>query len=476
MQPFDPTSSPSVLKFARQLIWKDVASFLPETYKDSWGKWKLGQLIEKYYFHKPLDNLSEPDFPLAWIELKATPLKRVNKRWVWAKERLVLNIIDYNELVLESWDDSHFLTKNSLLLLIFYLYNEGEIPIHHVIKIVELYSFLDYWEDLLIIKNDWLKIQKKILDWKAHELSEGDTEYLGACTKWSTAEKSYRSQPFSTEQAKQRAFSFKQGYVNFILQKIQGKTDEYDSLFATNQIKKPSIEENLQELFRPYIGKTAFELWELFDMEFKNQKGYYAILSNKILKKILWVKNLDKVEEFEKANIKLKTIRVSQDWSIQEDISFPAFKFTELVKEIWEESELSDMLESTKFLFITYKIKTKTVAEFDRLNDTEKNKFLVLEKIYLWNAPISDIETFAKSTWEETVKRIKEWVIITRKELKNNKYELQNNLPSLSETKMIHVRPHWKNRDDTDILPDWRPLTKQCFWFNKKYIKSQLWL
>ncbi len=474
MQSYDPSSPQSILEFARLLIWKDVTSFLPEIYKERWGKGRLGQLIEEHYFHKSLDSYSKPDFPLAWVELKATPLRRINKRGVWAKERLVLNIINYYELCHESWDKSHFLSKNSLLLLIFYLYNEGEISIHHIIKIVELYSFLDYPEDSLIIQNDWLKIQKKVLEWKAHELSEGDTEYLWACTKWSTAEKSYREQPFSKILAKQRAFSFKQGYVNFILRKIQGETREYDSLFANTEVKSLSIEERLQELFKPYIWKTAFELGESFNMEYKWQKGYYSILSDKITMKILWVKNMEKVEEFEKANIRTKTIRVSNDGKIQEDISFPAFKFDKLILESWEDSELSEMLETTKFLFITYRINTKTVAEFKRLGEEEKNKFLTLDKIYLWNAPIDDIEILAKETWEETIRIIKEWVIITREELKNWKYKLQNNLPSLSETQMIHVRPHGKNRDDTDILPDWRELTKQCFWFNKNYIARQL--
>ena len=220
--------------------------------------------------------------------------------------------------------------------------------------------------------------------------------------------------------------------------------------------------------------KTAFELGESFNMEYKWQKGYYSILSDKITMKILWVKNMEKVEEFEKANIRTKTIRVSNDGKIQEDISFPAFKFDKLILESWEDSELSEMLETTKFLFITYRINTKTVAEFKRLGEEEKNKFLTLDKIYLWNAPIDDIEILAKETWEETIRIIKEWVIITREELKNWKYKLQNNLPSLSETQMIHVRPHGKNRDDTDILPDWRELTKQCFWFNKNYIARQL--
>lgn len=476
MQQYDPTSAESILEFAKLLIWKDVASFLPENYTIRWWKWKLGQLIEEHYFKKPLDSDSKPDFPIAWVELKATPIKKFQRKWIWAKERLVLNIINYKELALESWDYSHFLSKNSLLLLIFYFYQSWELSINHVIKIVELYSFLDYQEDYIIIKNDWIKIQRKVLDWRAHELSEGDTEYLSACTKWSKDQK-LREQPFSQIRAKQRAFSFKQGYVNFILKRLQWKTSEYDSLFSNNYtwISELSIEERINDLFEPYLGKTAFELGNMFELEFKNQKWYYAKLSDNIVKRILWVKDLSKVAEFEKANISLKTIRVSLDWIIQEDISFPAFKFRELIEEVWDESELQEMLESTKFLFIKYKITTKTVAEFKKLDHAEKNKFLILDSVYLWNAPIDDIEQYAQKTWRETVKILKEGVIITPIKQKNWKIIDFNNLPSSKQTIMIHVRPHGANKKDTDILPDWRELTKQCFWFNKKYIKQQLW-
>lgn len=472
---FDSTSPQSILEFAKWLIWKNISSFLPGWYKVRWGKWSLGQLIEEHYFKKPLDSLSWPDFPGAWVELKATPIKSFSRKWIWAKERLVLNIINYDELVKEEYEKSGFINKNALILIIFYFYKKWELNINHIIKIVELFSFLDYPEDAKIIRNDWHKIQEKILEWNAHNISEWDTEYLWACTKWSKNQK-LRRQPFSDIPAKQRAFTFKQGYVNFILKKIQGKTTDYDSLFSWDlqQNEDFSIELLVKSLFSPYIGKTAFDLGNLFDLDFKNQKWYYATLSDEILKRILNVRNLNKVVEFEKANICLKTIRVSLDWKLQEDISFPKFKFTELIKEKWSNSELRDMLESTKFLFIKFKILTNTVAEFKRLDDAEKNKFLILDSIHFWNAPIRDIENYAKPTWIDTVNTIKKWVIITPLLQKWWKIIDKNNLPNSKDTKMIHVRPHWANKKDVDILPDWRELTKQCFWFNKAYIMDQL--
>lgn len=44
---------------------------------------------------------------------------------------------------------------------------------------------LEKSEDLKQIEEDWNLIIKKIRDGKAHEISEADTMYLGACTKGS---------------------------------------------------------------------------------------------------------------------------------------------------------------------------------------------------------------------------------------------------------------------------------------------------
>lgn len=467
MQKYDKKSPKSIEQFAKLLIWKTFWDFLPPEFRDkkNWNKWNLWQLLEKYYFEKELDNKSEADFFEAWIELKATPIKRIKKWEIRSKERLVLNIINYLDIVKEDWKNSTFIKKNSLLLLIIYLYEEEKLNIDYIIQIVELFSFKDNQEDYNIIKNDWYIIQNKIKDWKAHELSEWDTEYLWACTKWSTAEKSLREQPFSSIKAKQRAFSFKQWYINYILKRFEWKNPWYERLFKNTEKEWFNFKQELENLFKPFIWKTALEIWEKFDFKYMWQKNYYSVLSNKIM----WVTKIDKIEEFNKANIKLKTIRIAPNWNLKEDISFPNFKFNELIKEEWEDSKLYNLLESQKFFFIIYKITTKTASEFDKLSDEEKNNFLVLDKVVLWNTPAKDIEEKAKKTWNKTIKIIQDWVIITKKWDK-----LYNNLPSASETDMIHVRPHAINRDDVDELPDGKKLTKQCFWFNRDYIKKEL--
>ena len=75
--------------------------------------------------------------------------------------------------------------KNAHLLLVFYLRDRDLDLLDYIIKLVDGWQYPD--EDLKIIKQDWEFINQKIKKGKAHELSEGDTFYLGACTKGSTA-------------------------------------------------------------------------------------------------------------------------------------------------------------------------------------------------------------------------------------------------------------------------------------------------
>ena len=70
--------------------------------------------------------------------------------------------------------------------------------------------------NLVIIENDYNTIVKKIREGNAHQLSEGDTMYLGACRKGQKGDKLV-TQPYSEELAPKRAFSLKPSYMRTIL-------------------------------------------------------------------------------------------------------------------------------------------------------------------------------------------------------------------------------------------------------------------
>ena len=170
--------------------------------------------------------------------------------------------------------------------------------------------------------------------------------------------------------------------------------------------------------------------------------------------RILGIKG-NHAEEFEKANIVVKTIRIGKNNKIKESMSFPTFKFTELIQENWEESTFGTYLEETRFLFIVYKF-----------NEEDE---LVLKGCQFWNIPYEDLQNEVYKVWSNTKKVISEGLQIT--ERNGIKY---NNFPKASENAVCHVRPHAQNANDTFDLPDGRKYPKQCFWLNNTYILSQL--
>ena len=77
-----------------------------------------------------------------------------------SKERLVLNIINYLEIVKQDFENSSFLKKNKNLLLVFYFYENNKKNIDFTIDIVDEWEFSEI--DLEIIKKDWNTSHQKI--------------------------------------------------------------------------------------------------------------------------------------------------------------------------------------------------------------------------------------------------------------------------------------------------------------------------
>jgi hypothetical protein len=136
-------------------------------------------------------------------------------------------------------------------------------------------------------------------------------------------------------------------------------------------------------------------------------------------------------------------------------MSFPTFKFKELVKEEWEDSTFGNYLRETRFLFVVYKF--------------DKNDVLRLRGCQFWNIPYQDLEVEVRSVWERTKQVLRDGLHI---EVINGKKT--NNFPKASENRVSHVRPHAQNAQDTYELPDGRSYPKQCFWLNNSYILSQI--
>lgn len=454
--PYIKSSKESIENYAlnlREKTFKDVLlndpnitnedrSLLFEYYNNPRSKGSLGQLIEKHFFFYDINSKSEADFNEAGVELKVTPYTKKANGDLRAKERLVLTIINYmKDYGEEDFLKSHVYEKCALMLLIYYLYEPNKDRLDYVINYIKLFQFPE--EDLEIIKNDYKIIIDKIKKGKAEEISEGDTNYLGACTKGVNAN-SLREQPFSDKKAMQRAFCLKNSYMSYILNHyIVNKTEKYESVIKDAKIlREQTLEQYIISKLQPYYNQDIEFLKHKFNISYAvNNKSFTYLLA----KGMLEVVN-EKIEEFEKANIKIKAIRLKADGTPKESMSFPSFKYTEIVKEEWHNSELYETFSTTKYLFMIYQF----------LDDNT----LIFKKAMFWNVPEKDLNTEIKRVWEETVMRIKQ-----------NKYD---SLPKISESTILHVRPHAQNSNDTYPTLDGKNAIKKCFWLNANYIKKQI--
>jgi DNA mismatch repair protein MutH len=456
IEKYDKSSVKSIYEYASQLTGKTLAQSvqLPVDVVNRKNRGDLGRLVEIHFFEHNPPNDHNPDFSKANLELKTTgtlDYKKVQKSGeiFRAKERMTLTNINFLTIEHEEWETSTLLAKCNLMLIMFYKYEKS-------VSVVEQYFHLDPLlimmyvsrlnlaadeiefitntafqiseSDLEQIRRDWEFIRQKVKDKKAHELSEGDTYYLGACRKGSGKEdESLKKQTGSDIGAKSRAFSFKQAFLSRI---AQGHSKREVVLGIG---KGMTFEEAIESRFRSFIGLTVSEISTELNF-FSQSKQEKWLLSKRIL-----AHGGQPIEEFEKAEIQLKTVSLSKTGGCREDMSFPAFKCMELVSQDWEDSDFSYQVE-TKFLFVVFR--------------ADSNGDDRLEKVMYWNMPYED-RLEAKKVWEEAKLRV---AIDAR------------DLPKRKESKVAHVRPHGKNKKDVDLTPQGGWVVKRCFWLNGSYI------
>lgn len=418
------------------------------------GKGDLGQIVEEGIFGYEINSKPEADFEELGIELKVTPIRQNKNKTFSSKERLVLNIINYMEEYKEAFYTSSFWLKNQKLLIMFYLWEKDKARGDYRIIKSLLHTYPE--EDLAVIINDWEIIINKIKAGKAHEISEADTNYLAACTK-GASRKSVRQQPFSDIPAKQRAFSLKQSYMTTLVRKNLDQ-DKLISFASADELKKKSLEEILQDRFAPYIDKTAEEISELLSITLS--KSNKARLP-RLVSAILGIKGtrLNQIEEFEKANIEFKTIRLEPNEIPQEHMSFNNINFNKWVSTDFEESQIFEKFETTKFLFIVF--------QYTETKSQNKDRKPYLKGIKLWNMPAMDIENYVYPLWAETKQILEEGVILTP-----TKRGISNNLPGSTFNGVVHIRPKAQNAQDKVRLPDGQMITKQCYWLDRNYISD----
>ncbi len=455
---YDETNIDSIVAYAQKLEDKsvDAVNYEQHSYaglrqsippnvptQNKNNKGGFGNFIEHTYFGKKNDNKSQPDFPLAHLELKVSPLKYMETAnfAVKVKERLVLNHFTFTALDQEVFESSHFLKKNKNLLLIFYFY-EKEKPYGKLqIQLADLWQCIK--EDEFQIRQDWETIVKKIHEGKAHEISEGDTLYLGACTKGATAESSMQVQPHSPIKARGRAFCFKLGYINHIYQTLLSRKKHGRRAEQRILGKNEMLESKILAIYAPYLKKSTPEIYTMrgktYNPEYKSRYAYIA-------RNIVGLnREGSNIYEFNAASIQFKTIRVEPNGKSIESMSFKTIDFCEIVEEDWEDSYFYDAITS-KFVLILFK------------RDTMEEEYY-LDRVQFWQIPHEDYDKF-KTVWLDT-----------RNKIRHGDYE---HFLKISDNPVSHIRPHGKDAADTMITPQGTQEKKMSFWINQGYIQAKV--
>ena len=445
------------------------------------------------------NSRAEADLPEVGVELKATPYKILKNGQYSAKERLVLNIINYMNEANATFETSSFSHKDKLMELAFYHHNTNKPKNLWTFDEAILFSFPE--KDLQIIKHDWEIIHQAILDGKAHELSEGMTDYLGACTK-GASKKSVKQQPFSPIMAKQRAYCLKAGYMTSILrnyvfgdqqdpaiqkhkfelnaQKDKKKVGSQPEQIATSEeLATSSLDEIILKRLNSFKGLSVAELKSKLNI---NVTGTPKQLNSILIARMLNLKgdSANEAEEIQKADIQIKTISLKSNGKIKESMSFPAFKFNEVVNQSFEDSDFYDNL-TKRFLFPVFK----------RLkNQKPSDDEIIFLGAKFWYLPEKDLEII-KGVYDDTAQTLRNGVQL---EVRNGR--VYNNFVPASANQVSHVRPHtsqtqyvqgkysnelptpatWINRPDNDekFDPSGRYMTTQCFWLNSTYLDEQI--
>ena len=451
--PYDKTSASSIFEYSTGLLEKTLRDFVWEGYTPKKGKGGLGQMVENIYFFLETNTNSSSDFSEAGMELKCTPLKKSKQDDYLIKERLVCNMINYNEVVKEDFDHSHFYMKCQLMLLLFYLHqsNCNNLDLEFIFSV--LWKLPE--KDLLIIRHDYDVIIEKIKQGKAHELSEGDTMYLGACRKGQKGDSLMKQPNNPNVDAPRRAFSLKMAYMRTVLDYVvkTGKNavsnvyEEKSELVSTQALKTQSFDDILLGRFKPFLNMPFEEIAKLKKVNISNNpKNKFAMIANAIAASEKCA-NVNRSEEFLKAGLTMKTIRVKANGIIKEAMSFENIDYLEVAEcDQWIDSRLYELY-SSRFMFVVFK--EQNIGKED----------YVLDDVFFWTMPQQDLE-WAEIYWNH----IKENILANRI---SQEYWWKG-----ADKKKFHVRPKARLATDFAPTPNGGKAKKYCYWFNNEYVRE----
>ena len=135
-----------------------------------------------------------------------------------------------------------------------------------------------------------------------------------------------------------------------------------------------------------YFGKSQSELKQIFSIE-STAKNINEVL----LAKMLGIEGKIALSpDIVESNIIPKTIRIQKTGHIKESMSFPTFKFTEIIQQNWEDSDFYHILKKSLFMFAIF-------------NEDDTGEY-IFSRIKFWHMSEKDLYE-AHNVWEKTVEQ-----------------------------------------------------------------------
>ncbi|MQF48411.1 hypothetical protein FIM08_00685 [SAR202 cluster bacterium AC-647-N09_OGT_505m] len=413
-----------------------------------------GELVEQYYYDiHPSNAACSPDFQAAGVELKTSSLLVKKRVGVVPKERLVFGMIDYDRIGEEEFESSCFMSKNRLVMALWYIHEDGvpigDLRFHHA-RLIRLDDLPD--EDKAIIREDWEKIAERAREGHAELLgSEATpTTYLEALTKGGAGKR--RRQSKTGILARPRAFAFKINYIKTLLSRPNPNAEH---LFqGGSDVSRWGFEAAVLKRFEPFLRLTELEIATALGL--RDDPGGKQFRST-IAKAMIGVTKTNTVAEFERANIEMKTIH-HVNGKPQQHISFPAFRYmgpNSISEEVWDtedgdDERLADIrrrLQETRYLFVVFK---------------ESQGVSILAQARFWSMPQRDIENHVHPAWERA-----------RLALETGDWAL---MPRIKDSHVCHIRTHANVNEPKLPTPHNGMQTKRSFWLDMRYVSNQLGL
>lgn len=424
----------AIERHARALVGRrlgDVTAIAADEQLGNRSRGTVGHHLERY-FGLTINSEAGPDFHATGTELKSVPVTPQGNTFT-AKERTFITAIDYASIVDAPFDGSSLDTKTRRTLYVFYEWRGG-VPVADL-RVRRILMHERDELDELALREAYGHVQRMVRAGRAHELSESDTWGVGPATKDARARGV--SQPFSEEPAKRRAFAWRPAYTTRLFQvaklaqePVVEAPDELTDLIA-----------DVRDLLLPHYGRSVAELRDRFVPHVSDTAKSLASTATRALLRAGDAQNL---EAFERLGITVRTVRAERT-SLRpfESVSFPAFDFLEVADTPWEASPLHEQLNAVLFVVFT--------ADRSQLPRDAR-----LWTAFLWRPAPEDTATMRREyeTYRQAIAElpVEEW-------------------PQASDTEVLHVRPHGRDKRDRLPLPTGGDHVRSAFWLNRDYVK-----